>query len=426
MKRVLLILLTGLLTSFFLFPFNLPVQEVAVNTKMILAVIGVGLLFFASNQGQTGVISRDFFVLCLIGAVISVWALFASVYNGTAENAFAKYLISIWVWMGAAYSVVWFMRAIHGAVTVELIGIYLASVCVAQCALAYSMTIWPSLGVRVDSIMGAGEAFMSTADGRIHGLGAALDPAGLRFSGVLVILSYLYGKNDVKTNPGKAVFYLLSFFVITILGNMIARTTTIGVVVGILVLLSLKHPRRGVITLDNTWLLLLGILSVVILISVILYNSSSHFREDLRFGFEGFFSLAETGRWKVHSNDLLKGMIVWPESLKTWIVGDGYFENPLDIPNRFGQVYEGFYMKTDIGYLRYIFYFGCVGLLLMIILFVQMTVTCIKNLRHFTLLFIALLLVNMLGWLKVSSDIIMVFAPFLILAYMRDDGLRQE
>ena len=37
-------------------------------------------------------------------------------------------------------------------------------------------------------------------------------------------------------------------------------------------------------------------------------------------------------------------------------------------------------------------------------------------------LFILILLVNMLGWVKVSSDIIMIFAPFFVLACLKEKG----
>lgn len=161
---------------------------------------------------------------------------------------------------------------------------------------------------------------------------------------------------------------------------------------------------------------------VLLILMIYLYRVSPSFRENIRFGFEGFFSLAEKGRWEVHSNDVLAGMIVWPESLKTWIIGDGFFMNPTEIPDKFGQTSVGFYMHTDIGYLRYIFYFGVIGLLLMMLVPIQMTTTCSRRNPEHKWLFIMLLLVTFVGWLKVSSDIIMVFAPFLILAYEADNN----
>ena len=114
-------------------------------------------------------------------------------------------------------------------------------------------------------------------------------------------------------------------------------------------------------------------------------------------------------------------MIVWPQSFRTWIIGDGIFFSAQDFPDILGKAQAGFYMHTDIGYLRYIFYFGIIGLIGMIAVFTKMTTTCCKVFKDYKQLFVSLLLVNLAGWMKVSSDIIMVFAPFLILAFMTEN-----
>ena len=425
MKKTIAILLVGLVTSLFLFPFNLPVR-MEVNTKMILAALGLGLFVLDRIGGKGLTVSRDFLVLSVICAAISIWAFFVTVFNGTTDYAFAKYLVSVWVWLGAAYAVVWLLKAVHGEVSVELIGNYMVGVCVVQCLLAYSMTIWPSEARFVDSLMGEGQAYMSATENRLHGLGAALDPAGLRFSAVLIVLSVLSAKTDFNTAPVKGLLYFLSFTIITVFGNMISRSTTVGSVLGIAIFAVLSWPGDGTVKLDRTWGVIGGGLLLTIVLSTILYRTDISFRNNLRFGFEGFFSLVEKGRWEVSSNEILKGLIVWPETLKTWIIGDGFFENPKDIPDKFGQLYGGFYMKTDIGYLRYIFYFGCIGLLGMIAVFAQMTATCIRELKDYTIIFAGLFLVTLIGWLKVSSDVIMVFAPFLILSYLKEGKKGEE
>ena len=57
-------------------------------------------------------------------------------------------------------------------------------------------------------------------------------------------------------------------------------------------------------------------------------------------------------------------MVVWPEVLRTWVIGDGYFENQRNDRNYIGSATTaGYYMGTDIGYLRFLFYFGVIGLL---------------------------------------------------------------
>ena len=414
------IILTALVTSFFLFPFNLPLTGIEVNTKMILAVVGAVLLVNDKVRGKGPQLSRDFVILCVICAIISVWAFGVSVINNTSDRSFALYLVSVWVWLGAAYAVVSMISWVHGEATVERIGNYLIAVCTVQCLLAYFMTVWPSLGSFVDSLMGEGEAFMSATENRMHGLGAALDPAGLRFSAVLVILSYLMAGTDFDTRPWQGMLYMAAFCIITVIGNMIARTTTAGAILAIVLFGVLKSPRDGMLKFDRSWGIIVVSILLVTFMSVALYRINPAFRSNLRFGFEGFFSLAEKGRWEVRSNDILKGMVVWPETAWTWLVGDGFFDSPKDMPNRFGQVYGGYYKRTDIGYLRYIFYFGSIGLAGLLAAFGQMTHTCIRRLGGYRPLFLMLLLVNLLGWLKVSSDIIMVFAPFLVLAYQKE------
>ena len=419
MIRFISMLLMVVVTSLFLFPFNLPVS-ITVNTKMILAVIGVGLFGLDKLRQRALTVPWDFIILSLICAVISTWAFFTTTIHGAADYAFAKYIISVWVWLGGAYAVVWLIKAIHGKATEELVGNYLIAVCVAQCLLAYSMTIWPAVGRFVDSLMGEGQAYMSVAENRLYGLGAALDPAGLRFSAVLIVLSGLAGQTDFDEHPLRGALYFVSFAIIAVFGNMISRSTSIGVLIAIASFTILKWPGGGDVHFGKTWGIIGGGLLVAVTAVILFYQNDLAFRNNLRFGFEGFFSLLEKGEWRVSSNEILKGMVVWPETLETWLIGDGFFDNP-DIPDRFGQLYGGYYMKTDIGYLRYIFYFGCIGLAGMILAFAQMTVTCIRNTRKYTLTFLLLFAVTLIGWAKVSSDVIMVFAPFLILAYLDDD-----
>ena len=74
------------------------------------------------------------------------------------------------------------------------------------------------------------------------------------------------------------------------------------------------------------------------------------------------FSLAESGEWDVGSNEKLKGMYVFPETFKTWLIGDGFFGATTSDPYYIGKEWKSFYMDTDVGYLRFIFYFGILGL----------------------------------------------------------------
>ena len=115
-------------------------------------------------------------------------------------------------------------------------------------------------------------------------------------------------------------------------------------------------------------------------------------------------------------------MVFWPDNLKTWIIGDGYINNPLDTsldtfdPYYVGPSFHGYYKGTDIGYLRYIFYFGITGLLAFSLYLIQVCKICMVRFRAFSLMFFLVLVVNFIEWFKVSTDLFVVFAPFLCIS----------
>ena len=415
MKKFILVILTGIITSLFTFPFNLPFLA-DVNTKMVIAAVGLVLFAFDLMRDRSVIISRDFMIFSIICILVSVWTCLVITLNNTIDTSYTQYIVSAWVWMGGAYTVVWLIKTVHGKASVELIGQYLVFVCTAQCILAYSMTLSPPLKSFVDSLMGEAADFMGPAEGRIYGLGAALDPSGLRFAAVLVILAHLIHETNSDTDRSLEALYIVAFFIINIIGNMISRSTIIGLGVALLYWILMFFIEKKQHYLSGFWVTAAICVFISIGLIVLLYQTNFAFRNNLRFGFEGFFSLVEKGYWETNSTNILKGMVVWPESLKTWTIGDGPFYNSEGTPDRFGQLDTGYYMNTDIGYLRYIFYFGSIGLLLLTSVFVHITVTCCRLFGKHSVLFIMILLVNMVGWIKVSSDIIMVFAPFFILA----------
>ena len=109
-------------------------------------------------------------------------------------------------------------------------------------------------------------------------------------------------------------------------------------------------------------------------------------------------------------------MIVFPDDLHTWIIGDGYLENPFNRDmNYIGPNFGGYYMATDIGYLRFLFYFGLIGLLLFCVYMVACANELMKRFPAYGWMFFCILLINFIVWIKVSTDIFVVMAIFLCL-----------
>lgn len=413
------ILIVGIITSFYFFPFEFAILPGA-NTKMILAGISLVVLAFQLARGGRAVINKELFTLSILAGMVSLAGLASVTFNETNDYTYATYIISMWVWLGGAYMVVSAMRGLHGRISVALIANYLIGVCVAQCILALLIDASPVFKNIVNTYI-ANFDFVQfdqlNEGGRLYGIGASLDVAGLRFSSVLLMIAYMCLQPDVRANTMRNVGYLFAFFVIAIVGNMMARTTSVGVGLSVLYwcwALYRDKDSRSVMR----WIIGAGVFCV--LICVYLYNVNLVFRENIRFAFEGFFSLAETGEWEVHSNNILKNMLVFPDNLKTWLIGDGYMENPRIDPYYTGKIHGGYYMSTDIGYLRFIFYFGIVGLFLFQLFLWKTTQVCVQRFRGYALLFLMILAVNMIGWFKVSTDIFLVFALFLCVPVEED------
>ena len=411
-------ILLGILVSFYFFPFEFTFLP-GYNTKMIMAVIGLALWGFNLANRRTFESNSSLFTLSIIALLVSLCGVVSVIANNTRDYAYASYIMSMWVWLGGAYCAVEIIRLVQKKMSVELICHYLIGVCVAQCIIAILIDNFPIVKEMASMITSSG--FLNAADfeggSRLYGIGCALDVAGTRFAAVLVMIAALIAKH--KTNVRRLYVYMMSFIIILVIGNMIARTTTVGVFLAIVYWMVVSYPYSFTINLSSTGVFkhVLLVFAVVLPILIFLYNNNPAVREDIRFAFEGFFSLAEKGEWDVSSNDRLMTMYVFPDNAKTWIIGDGYFDGPTNTdPYYVGPPMTGFYMWTDVGYLRFIFYFGLIGLAAFMFFFIKCGQVCAHKFRNYALLFWLLMLLNFIIWFKVSTDIFVVFALFLCIS----------
>ena len=308
------------LTSMFFFPFEFTFLP-GINTKMAMAAVGLVLFALDLAKGRAASLDRSFFLLSFLAALVSLAAFASAVINHTNDYSYASYIISMWVWMGAAYVVVSVIKWVHGDATVEIVGNYLIAVCVMQCGLAIMIDSLPWFNELVNHlVLGLGfvENDVLEKANRLYGIGCSLDVAGTRFSCVLVIIAFISLKIAGTEKKRWIWLYLISFFIISVVGNIIARTTIVGVGMAMLVWLigaiavRQAETRRFFI---SRWL---AVLIIAIIVCTVLYIKSPVFKDNFRFGFEGFFSLFETGRWETNSNNILRNMIVFPDNLHTW------------------------------------------------------------------------------------------------------------
>ena len=417
------------LMSLFLFPIELKAFP-GMNSKKFLAAVGLVWFFINLGKYRTGRFSKDMVILSLLAVFVSLAGLIAETYKETPDYAYATYISSMWVLLGAAYVVVHSIRLVHGSASIWLAGNYFIAVCLIQCIMALWIDSSIELKQAVDSVIEQGQDFLNSHNvERLYGIGASLDVAGSRFAAALVLLAFFLLSMEQTRFRSWMFFYILAFVFIAVVGNMIARTTTVGLLLAIGYLLYKSDIWRLKLSAESRklWLYLGGVLLLAISLCVYLYQQDAIFRSNLRFAFEGFFSLIEKGEWQVSSNEKLETMYVFPDNLKTWLIGDGYFDNPYYADPYFtGRFVGGYYMGTDVGYLRFIFYSGLVGLAAITAVLWKACLICRSRFNTEKELFVLFLLVNLLVWFKVSTDIFLIFALFLMVNQDENDAYNRK
>lgn len=381
-----------------------------------MAIAGAVVLATDLAKRRMPVFNSGILNVAIWAAAISLISFVSITYNATNDPSFLTYFISMCVWLCSAYMAVSIIRIVHGTLSVKLVANYLIAVCILQCLTAISISQVPAVSDIVNSIFYTYKEGM--AEGRLYGIGASLDVAGLRFMAVLVITAYMISCLSEEESSKYLKWYIVAFLITGLISNMISRTSVFGIAIGLAYLLWASLTRKiGVksnfVRLWKYLSLSIGALAVG---TVFLYQTNQGFRDSMHYGFEGFFSLYEKGRWEVNSN---RGLIyMWkyikPESARTWIIGDGYCDDPNNDPYYTGsQPKGGYYKGTDVGYMRFILYFGIIGTIALIGYFCQVAHACCTHFPNYRYMFLLILLCNFIGWIKVSTDIFLVFAIFL-------------
>ena len=431
MWKFIKVFIVGIAISFYFFPFEFTFLP-GVNTKMAMAGVGLVLYVIDLAKGRAPQINKEGFIVAVLGVMVSLCGVLSVIVNNTNDYTYASYFVSMFVWLGGAYTAIKILKWLHGYASVELVCNYLIGVCVGQCILALIIDSVPVFKLLIDRFV-VGFDFVETDTltkaNRIYGIGAGLDVAGTRFATVLVMISYIIQRLSRSRYKKYMWLYLVAFLVISVVGNMMARTTTVGIIVALGYLMISSGILRFSLYRDNVrvWKYLLISLCVAIPFMVYLYSANEQFHDNIRFAFEGFFSLAEKGQWETNSNNILKNMIVFPDNAQTWLIGDGYIENPTGRdPYYVGPTYGGYYKGTDIGYLRFIFYFGVIGLFTFILYFYKVAQVCRRRFPQYATMFWLILAINMIVWLKVSTDIFLVFAIFLCVSKEENDAYEKQ
>lgn len=407
-----------LMVSFYLFPIKFPILPTETfNTKNLMAGFGLLAFIYDSVRKRAMLFSRYTLISAVLAALFSVWCLYSITSANTYQMDYATYIFSFIIWLCGAYGVYFLLRAYHDEVDIKILTRYLAMVGVFQCIIAVLIDNVGAVSSFVDRIMYVPGDYYREHH-RMFGLGAALDPGGIRFSVIQIMIAHDFSTNpSVRNNRLYQATDLIAFAIILIIGCVISRTTLVGSLLGIAYIIrSLIRMRRGgfiTVGMVQSFFWFFLVVAGIVFFAIYFYVHSDTFQQYLRFGFEAFFNWAETGDLSTGSTDVLETMWIWPDDTHTWLFGRG--------------TYGVFENDTDIGFCNFTFYCGLIGLTTFSIFFLYCHFAMVNKFRDFSITALLLVALTFIVWLKVTTDIFFIDALlFCIAGDYEDEEVEQD
>ena len=180
---------------------------------------------------------------------------------------------------------------------------------------------------------------------RLVGFGTHFFLSGTVHAFILIMIAFSLTLR--KVSLFKSVVMILSFIFIAAVGAMMARTTLVGVLFAIVIVLLRRRGKKYFISVLVLSTIIISVASVSFLDLI-----GDDMEELYNFGFEAFVNYQETGSFSTSSTDGMMRLYKFPSIWETWLWGDARYEAGI-----------GYYMNTDIGFCRLIFYFGVIGLI---------------------------------------------------------------
>jgi len=347
----------GLFLLYFLYIFNCSFVPLPyfLRTRVILGVVAAAFVVLA-NRFLT--VRRDVLKVSIAFLLLFIPITITSLVNFRFDVWVTQYVILLFIHFIAAYFLVWISRSVDAEFSVNNLICYILAATVANSLIAISMFFSPP----INNFLLAIQNFDDQSDMvieevlslRLMGMGVGMFfMGGIIWGLALLFIAYLLRKHSME---GRSIWKLVCLFgFVLVVGTFIARTTLVGAG---LAAAYICWPKRWDLTFSRASLHRIGAFFGLLLLFGVATVAVVNYRfPDLLdsaivgWAFEMFISAGNDDAFTTQSTQHLETMFVWPDNFKTWLIGDALFNDE-----------HGYYMGTDVGYLRLIYYFGLVGL----------------------------------------------------------------
>lgn len=363
------------------------------STRVILGIIGIGWLLLNIISGKINFreINRKWVFVSILLLSLLLASYLTSAVNGIVDTNFSYYACSMVLILFAGYTIFVIVLKAIGDFTFKIISHYIVKVVVIQMLITLAMFIFPEFRNFLLSLLT--DEFIPEYGGniRLWGLGAHSFTTGVINSFALLAIAI----NSKNACARRKIGLFCSALLITVVGSCMSRTTLVGVVGACCIMLYGTPVLTITRDLFRYSFVLLGIVFLVMYVipgNILEEKIEPYFK----YGFEIYYNYVETGEMRTASTEELAEMRnTYPRSVKTWLIGDGRFVDSVNP--------ELYYMYTDVGYARLVFYYGLLGCGLYFLyqfLLIKIAYDCSekKVKLFFIILFFLLLLLNVKGF----------------------------
>lgn len=322
------------------------------RTRLVLTIIAI---FFVLRKREFDINLNGLKVVLWICASLLPIAL-TSLINLYLETWFIQNIVLTLIFLLSSYGIVKLMYSWLGDqfTIYDLLKYIVWSVFVHNFIATLGFVV-PSFGSLLNNIQNQDENSLIVINSivefqsRFIGLGiGSFFTGGVITSLGLLCTAALIVQEKVK---GQALLYIFIFVFMSLTGMFIARTTLIGLLLSFGFIFSpfLKISFRKLFYMPQirNRLLLIIFFLIIILIPIFYIGINELIQSN---AFVHAFELFLSSNGESSSTNEMMKMYIFPKELKTWFIGDAQFMDG-----------TGYYMGTDIGYLRLIYYYGIFG-----------------------------------------------------------------
>lgn len=349
----------------FLFIFNPPLRFIPINIGLLIGyVCAFALLFRYLKQVLLAkwniLIHKRFLRLITIIISLIIYSFLIALVNVGDFQVSKVYLLFLICYFPGSYFLISKLQLSR----FDQLLFFIVKLCVAQAIIIILMFVFTPFKLLIYSLLSDGitRITLNLSSGGFRFLGLSFGTTwDLSFAESIgcILYTYLFRILGAKViNIWTITGYLLCFIAVFISG----RTGLIGVLMSlILLLIPAKGKRQSTILIKFTGISILTVAIGIFSFASILDDETSQLIEKNLIPWATEFFNSDGKKFETNSSNELMDMYYLP-SIKTILIGDGYYRNPRD-PTLY-------YNNVDAGYMRHLLFYGLPGVIAVVVFYI--------------------------------------------------------